>query len=506
MNQNNQRIAKNTLFLYIRLAVAMLASLYTTRVVLQALGVEDYGIYNVVCGFVAMFSFFGTSMSNCIQRFYNYELGRGGDAAVVKVYAISLAIQSLVALVLVIILLTIGTWYLNTEIVIPESRITAANWIFIFSIFSLVSVVLQTPYIAAVIAYERMNFFAIVSILDTFIKLGVAYIIQYVDTDRLILYGGMLTLVQILNLSLYICYCVRHFPHLRVIKLKYLDKSLFKKMFSFSGWNILSSFAFMLRGQGTNLLLNAFFGTIVNAANGIASQISYAVQSFSINVMVAFQPQLIQSYASGDYNRTEHLMFVMTKVSYVLFCILAIPLIVEMNYVLDTWLGGVVPDHAIQFSILTVMIMGMGLFHTSITQTIYATGKVMLFQISTSVIVGLILPISWLCLKFGANPESVYIITFVLYILNWLVCLMILHRAFKFDMKRYAVMIVECMILTALSLLCAWLVRIAMPESFVRLISVFLVTLLVLTGGIVIFSNKTDRKNIIELCKKKFTR
>lgn len=502
MNQNNHRIAKNTLFLYIRLAVSLLVNLYTTRVVLHALGVEDYGVYNVVCGFVTMCGFFGTSMSNCIQRFYNYELGRVGDTAVVKVYTISLAIQSFIAVVLVLVLSTVGTWYVNTEMVLPELRVTAANWIFTFSIISLVSVILQAPYIAAVIAYERMNFFATVSIIDTFAKLGIAYIVQSINADRLILYGCLLMLVQILNLILYICYCRHNFPHLRLIR--YFDKSLLKKMFSFSSWNILSSFAFMLRGQGTNLLLNSFFGTIVNAANGIASQVSYAVQSFSVNVMIAFQPQLVQSYASKNFNRTEQLMLIMTKVSYVLFCIIAIPLVVEMEYVLNIWLKGNIPNYTYQFAILTIMIMGLGLFHTSITQVAYATGKVKWFQILTSVIVCSILPVSWLCLKLGAIPEAVYMVTFVVYFLNWLCCLVVLYKMFKFDVKRYVIMVVECIMLTIIASFFAWLIHVIMTSSLIRLLSVFMVTLVSLIGGIWLFSNKSEKKHIIELCKKKF--
>ena len=275
-------------------------------------------------------------------------------------------------------------------------------------------------------------------------------------------------------------------------------------MFSFSSWNILSSFAFMLRGQGTNLLLNSFFGTIVNAANGIASQVSYAVQSFSVNVMIAFQPQLVQSYASKNFNRTEQLMLIMTKVSYVLFCIIAIPLVVEMEYVLNIWLKGNIPNYTYQFAILTIMIMGLGLFHTSITQVAYATGKVKWFQILTSVIVCSILPVSWLCLKLGAIPEAVYMVTFVVYFLNWLCCLVVLYKMFKFDVKRYVIMVVECIMLTIIASFFAWLIHVIMTSSLIRLLSVFMVTLVSLIGGIWLFSNKSEKKHIIELCKKKF--
>lgn len=498
---SNKRIAKNTLFLYIRLAIIMLVNLYTTRIVLNALGVEDYGIYNIVCGFVSMFGFLNTSMTNGIQRFYNYELGRVGDGAITKVYNTGLVIQCLLALILLIILLTFGWWYLNTKIVIPEARIGAANWIYLFSVLSMVFVIMQAPFSAAVIAYERMDFYAIVSILNSFITLSVVYFIKYISGDKLVLYGLLLMLLQFLCLMLYYAYCKRHFIHLKIQR--GFNKALFKDMFKFSGWNIFGSFAFMLRSQGVNILLNQFFGPIVNAANGIASQIASAVQAFSLNIMFAFQPQLVQSYASNDYNRTEQLMLSMTSVSYLLYCTLAIPIVVEMDYILNIWLGNNIPEYTKQFAILTVIIMGLGLFHTSITQVFFATGKLKTFQIATSVIICTILPISWLCLKNGASPESVYIVTIVVFVVNFLICLLLLHREFKFDFKRYVIMIAKCAIITVAALYASYYVHSSMDVSFIRLLSVVCMTSTVIVGGLCATLSKSERDNIIGMFKKK---
>lgn len=498
---SNKRIAKNTLFLYVRLAVVMLVNLYATRVVLDVLGVEDYGIYNVVCGFVAMFGFLNTSMTNGIQRFYNYELGKGGDAAVAKVYNTGVIIQGLVAFIFLALLLTFGWWYLNAEIVIPESRAGAANWVYIFSVLSMVFVIMQAPFSAAVIAYERMDFYALVSVLNSFITLAVVFLIKYAGGDKLIIYGLALMLLQLFCLLLYYLYCKRHFVHLKIERS--FNKTLFKEMFKFSGWNIFGSFAFMLRSQGVNVLLNQFFGPTINAANGIASQVASAVQAFSLNIMVAFQPQLVQSYASNDYKRTEQLMLNMTSLSYLLYCILAIPIVIEIRYILELWLGGNVPEYTEQFAILTVVIMGLGLFHTSITQVFMATGKLKTFQIVTSIIICAILPISWLCLQNGASPESVYVVTIAIFVVNFLICLLLLHREFKFDFKRYVIMIAKCTIVTILALCISRYVHSSMQSSFIRLLSVGCVAALVISCGYCATLSKSERSNIIATVKKK---
>lgn len=501
ISSNNQRIAKNAILLYVRLAIIMVVNLYIARVVLANLGVDDYGVYTVVCGFVAMFGFFGTSMANGIQRFYNYELGKSGSLAVVKVFNIALLLQLIISAILAILLLTVGMWYLNNVMVVSPSRIDAANWIFIFSVISLVLVIMQTPFTAAVIAYERMSFFAAASIVDTFIKLGIAYSIQYASSDKLILYGFLLMAVQLFNFALYFVYCRYKFSHLKFKR--YFDRELFKSMLSFSGWNLLGSFAFMMCSQGVNVLLNSFFGTAINAANGVAAQVSHAVQSFSINIMLAFQPQLVQSYAVSNYSRVEQLMFNMTRISYVLLGILTIPVVVEVDYILRLWLGANVPAYTNVFIILTSVVMGLGLFHTSITKVFHATGKIKHFQIATCVIICAVLPISWLFLVNGANPSSVYVVTIIAYLVNWLVCLYMLHKIFKFSVKRYSKMIVECIVLTIISLLLATYVQNIMLESLARLACVFVVVLVTQVGGLWLTLSKSERQQILAMFRKK---
>ena len=510
MTSSNQRIAKNAIFLYIRLAIIMVVNLYITRVVIAALGVDDYGVYSVVCGFVAMIGFLGTSMSSGIQRFYNYELGKTGNDGVFKVFNIALIQQLGIVRILVPALLIVGTWYLNNVMVISEPRLMAANYVFIFSVISLVLVIVQTPYNAAVIAYERMDFFALVSIIETFAKLGVAYGIKCVPedkVDKLVLYGCLLMTVQLLSFVAYFSYCKCNFSHLK-FKI-YFEKGLFKSMLLFSGWNLLGSFAFMISSQGINMLLNYFFGTVANAANGVASQVSHAVQTFSINIMLAFQPQIVQSYAVKKYKRVEQLMFNMTKMSYILLSILAIPVVIEIDYILNLWLENNDPEflhYTKLFIILTSVIMGLGLFHTSITKIFHATGKIMLFQIITCVVVCAILPVSWLFLKNESSPESVYIVTIVAYFINWMICLYLLRRIFEFNVGKYATMVIACILLTIVSLLLAFYVHSIMQESFMRLICVFAVVFVTqILGGIATLS-KQERQKVVMMCRQKLAK
>lgn len=501
---SNQRIAKNTLFLYLRLVVVMLLNLLTTRFVLSALGVEDYGVYNVVCGFVAMFGFLNTSFTNGIQRFYNYELARNGEEGVIRVYNIGFLIQSSLSIIVILLLLTLGLWYLNNKLVISDSRILAANWVFIFSALSLIFIIMQALYSAAVIAYEKMGYYAVISIIEAVAKLSIAIGIRYANTDRLVIYGLLMLIMQVLIFLLYTGYCKYNFRHLK-LRRKF-DGSLFKYMVSFSGWNILGSFAFMLRGQGVNILLNTFFGAVINAANAIASQISSAVQAFSLNIMIAFQPQLTQSYAKENHERTEELMLNMTKISYVLYCIISIPIIVEVKYLLTLWLGNVIPDYTEPFVILTVVIMGLGLFHTSITQTFLATGKLKSFQITTSLIICAILPISWLLLKNGTSPISVYIVTLVVYFVNWVVCLLILHRIFKFSVKRYMRMVGECILLTGIAVVISQSLHIAISASIIRIIGIFCMTSVVMIGGLWLTLSKSHKEQILETLKQRLSK
>lgn len=492
MDHTNQRIAKNTLFLYIRFAIVMIANLYITRSVLTALGASDFGIYNVVCGFVAMFGLLNTSMTNGIQRFYNYELGKNGDAAVAKVFNTAIIVQMVLAAVLILLAETIGLWYLNAQMVLPAMRTGAANWIFQFAVVSLLFVIFQIPYSAAVLSYERMDFYTIVSIVEIGLKLIVVVALPYLIGDGLIIYGASLMGVTILSFVFYYFYCFRYFPTLRFQRR--FDKDQFKSMVSFSGWHMLSTSAFLVKSQGVNVLINAFFGTIVNAANGIAAQISSAIQTFSMNLVTAFKPQLTQSYAVGNYRRTEQLMCVMSKMSYILMSILAIPVLVEMDYVLHIWLGDTIPEHTGIFATLTIVAMMIGVLNTPITQVVHSVGNIKLYEIITSVVIFAILPISWIFLKLGFDVESVFYVTIIMMLINQIASLLVLRRVFEFNLGKYVLsVVVPCALITVSALVVSIGIANLMSDSFLRFVIVTIVNLLVVAAVAMLTLNKAER-------------
>lgn len=443
MVYDNRRIARNTVFLYGRLLVVLVISLYTVRILLNALGVEDYGVYNVVGGFVSLFSFFNTTMANATQRFYNFEIGRNGEEAVNEVYNAVIRTQIICAIIIILVTEVIGVWYVNTKMIIPADRLWAANGIFQFSVLSLLLMILQIPYSAAAMAYERMDFYAIVGVIDVFLKLVIAFIIQYYAGDKLFLYGILFSTIAMIDFGLYYIYSKKNFRWLKYKKI--YSKQLQKELLSFSGWNIFGSSAYMLRQQGINILLNYFFGVIVNAANGIASQVSSALQYFSANLVIAFKPQLIQSYASGNYDRTREMFFMMTKISYVLMYVIAIPIMINVDYVLKLWLGDAIPEYTSDFSILVIIMMLVGTLHTPIVQIIQATGCMRRFQIITSIVICSIIPISLICFIIGCDPKSCYWVCVIIYIINQIVALKMLNDIFEYSYWDYfKLVILKC--------------------------------------------------------------
>lgn len=502
MNQsaNNKRIAKNTIFLYIRMFFVLLVTLYTTRVVLNALGVEDYGIYNVVCGFVALFGFLNTSLSQGIQRFFNYEMGKGGNNAVVKVFNTAFVIQLGLILLLFVVLDIIGYYWFTYELIVPDERREVAWLIFQFSVASMLVNILSTPYSAMIMSYERMDYYAVVSIIDAVIKLIVALLLPFVPFDGLLFYGGLLLIVSLFNFLLYSVYCRINFPFIR-LKLTF-DWNLLRSMFAFSGWNVFGSLASMVKSQGTNILLNSFFGVVVNASSGIAAQVSSAVQQFSLNIVIAFKPQLITAYSQSNFGRVENMMFIMSKVGFILVFSLAIPILLEIDYILSLWLGGIVPVYAVAYSKLTIIAMVIGIFNAPVTQVIHATGKMKYYQIVTSMIMCSILPISWILFKLGYDSVTIYWITVIMTFFNQICALIVLHIDFKFRYRKYMFdVVVPCILVAVFAPLLPWYIHTSMEVSFARLISVsfcsFVVMLFLSYSIMLNQSEKQFLKNIL---------
>lgn len=428
---NNKRIAKNTIFLYVRMLFVLFVSLYTSRVVLSTLGVDNYGIYNVVAGFVSMFGFLNVTLSSSMQRFYNFESSVEGKNGYLKVYSTGLIIHLIVAVLLVILLETFGLWYLNNIMVVPEERLTAANFVYQASILSMVFVVLQIPYSGAIMADERMDFYAIVSIIDVLLKLIAVIALPKLPYDKLITYGCLMLAITIFDTGLYFIYAKR-----KVLDIKVrisLEKSLFKSILFFSGWNLLGTFAFLLKGQGVNILLNAFFGTIINAARGIAYQVNSAISGFSANLSTAFRPQIVSSYALNDFPRTRKLFFFESKVCFALLLTLMIPVIIEMKYLLHLWLGDIVPECTEIFSILVLVDSLICSLNTPCTQVAFAVGNIKDYQIFSSVVNVCLLPVCWIFLKLDYDSVSVFVVTILFSVINQIVCLIRVNKIFRFE-------------------------------------------------------------------------
>ena len=499
---NNSRIARNTLFLYIRMFFVLFVSLYTTRVILHALGVVDYGINNVVGGFVSMFAFLNTSMSNGIQRFYNYNIGSEGEASITSVYNTALLIQIILAVIVLVLLETIGLWYINTKMVIPADRLGVANWLYQFSVFSLVLVVLQIPYSAAIMAHERMDYYALVSIIDVSLKLAFALILPHISFDKLFVFGLYSFGIAALNFLMYFVYCKRRFKS--IIVQRTFHRSLFQEMLSFSGWNVFGTFAYMLKGQGLNILLNAFFGPVVNAARGVSIMINNAIHGFQSNIVVSFRPQIVQSYAENKVSRVKSLMFSLSKLSYLMLFMLSMPVIIELPFILNLWLGNEVPDYTIPFTVLILANMIISSLTTPTSQVVHATGKMKNFQIGTSIVVCSILPISWIFLKLGASPVSVYIVSLSMTIINHGVCLWLLKKVFPYSIWEYSKQVLlPCFLVTVIASFLTWGTHQLFAESFVRMvvIAVIGVSTTVASAYIIAF-NQYERELIKSFIKR----
>lgn len=410
-SDNNKRIAKNTLLLYFRMLFMMVVSLYTSRVILNALGVEDFGIYNVVGGVVAMFSVISGSLSAAIGRFITYELGKGDQSKLNKIFSASVTIQLLLSLIIVVLIESVGVWFLNAKMTIPETRMTAANWVLQFSIITFVINLISVPYNAAIIAHEKMSAFAYISILEAVGKLVIAFLIVWSPIDKLIYYAILMCTVAVIVRLTYGHYCKKHFAECTYHF--HWDKDILKQMFGFAGWNFIGAASAVLRDQGGNIVINLFYGPTVNAARGIAIQVNSAVTGFVTNFMTAMNPQITKSYASGDREYMMTLIYQGARLSFYMLLLLSLPILVNTHYILVIWLK-LVPEHAVLFvQLILVFAMSESISNPLVTAML-ATGKIRNYQIVVGGLQLLNLPVSYICLRLGCIPESVLIVAIVI--------------------------------------------------------------------------------------------
>lgn len=465
-SSNNKRIAKNTLLLYFRMIIIMLVTLYTSRVVLNTLGVTDYGIYNVVGGVVAMFGFINSSMASATQRYIIFSLGKGDMAELRKVFSTSIQIHVLIAVLITVLGETAGLWFLYTQMQIPAERMTAAFWVLQCSIASTVIMVISVPYNADIIAHERMSAFAFISILEAVLRLAAVFMLTVYSYDKLILYAFLILAVQLLIRFCYGHYCGRHFSE---TKYRHVwDKRLFKEMTGFAGWSMFGNLASVLFSQGLNMLLNVFFGPVVNAARAVAVQVQTAIQQFVANFQMALNPQITKTYAKGELDEMHKLMFRSARFSFYLLYLLSLPVLFETDFILTVWLK-TVPEHTVTF--LRIMLCTSLLYTLSNPLMIanQATGKVRKYQAVCGSILLMILPVSYLCLKLGCPVYSVFIVHFVFELITQFARMLILRPLINVYLIKYFIHVYAKVILvTALSVVVPLLFYLNTNGSWLR--------------------------------------
>lgn len=475
-SDNNKRIAKNTLLLYFRMLFMMTISLFTSRVVLNTLGVEDYGIYNVVGGIVAMFGFINGSMSSATQRYITFALGKGDKSRLQTVFSTTLQIHTLIAGVIVLLGETVGLWFLYNKMQIPADRMNAAFWVLQASIISTVIMIISVPYNADIVAHEKMSAFAYISILEVVLKLAIVYMLVMFSFDKLILYGFLLLAVQILIRFCYSVYCNKHFEETRY---KHVwDKKLFKEMTGFAGWSMFGNLAAVLFGQGLNMLLNVFFGPVVNAARGIAVQVQNAVQQFVGNFQMALNPQITKTYAKGELSEMHKLMFRSARFSFFLLFFLSLPVLFETDFILTVWLK-TVPDNTVVF--LRIMIC-TSLIYTLSNPLIVAnqaTGNVRRYQAVCGTILLMILPVSYICLRLGCPAYSVFVVHFLMESLTQMVRMFLLRPLIGIRIRDYFRYIyLPVLLVIAISVILPTIVYFNMDDTVVRFLVVGIVCVL----------------------------
>jgi O-antigen/teichoic acid export membrane protein len=431
---NTQRIAKNTLMLYFRQILIMLVSLYTVRVVLNTLGAEDYGIYNVVAGIVTMFGFLNGVMAAALQRYFSFEIGRGDFDRLEKIFSLSVTIYVLIMLLVLLMGETIGLWYLNKKLIIPIERRIAALWVYQLSILSFMFSIITTPYMAAIIAHEDMNIYAYVSIVEAGLKLAVVFLLRLFSLDKLLLYGILMCVVIFINTGVYRTICTNKYSECKFRF--YWDHGLFREISGYTGWHLFGAFGGISKYQGITILLNQFFNPVVVAASAIASSVNSAVSSLSNNFVMAIQPQIIKNYAAGKETEAVQTAFRGAKGAFFLMYLFVLPLVLEMPLILSLWLKSP-PEYAVLFArlVLTdVLINSMGLLLGTLA---HATGRINLYNSVIGGIQILNFPVSLFILKHGAPAYSVVFVSIGITMSAFVLRFPFLKRLINYSIRQF---------------------------------------------------------------------
>lgn len=492
---NNKRIAKNTILLYFRMLLMMAVNLYTSRVILQVLGVEDYGIYNAVGGIVAIFNIIRGSLSTATQRFITHALGKNDEDYISRVFSTSMFMHIALCLIIIILAETIGLWLLENKMIIPADRKVAAMWVYQCSILSSLIMIISIPYNATIIAHEKMGAFAAISLIEVLLKLGIVYLLLVFSADKLIVYSILMIVIQMIIRFCYTRYCIRNFKETKIRYIK--DTKLIKEIGLFSSWSVMGNAAYVSCTQGLNILLNMFFSPVVNAARGIAVQIQSAVWQFVMNFQTAFNPQITKSYAAGDLNYMHRLVFTSSRFSFYLIFIISLPILIECETILRIWLG-IVPEYTVTFSRIILVTCWINAVANPLIVAVKATGKIKTFELIIGIITILTLPISYIFLKMGYPPYSVFVINLIIEIIAHIARIYITSRLISFSTYKYVKEVIfRCLITAFISIPLPFFLHEQMEKSMITLIWICFISIITSCSAIYIIGLQKNERTYI---------
>lgn len=497
----NKLIAKNTLALYFRMLFTMFVSLYTSRVVLNILGVDDYGIYNVVGGMVAIFSFLNGSMSAATQRFLSFAMGKGDNEQLIKIFNTTIFVHICIALVIIVLGETIAIWFLNHKMNIPPDRIDAANWVLHFSVISIAVNVIQVPYNAMIIAQEKMNVYAYFSIVEVTLKLLIAFLLPIFFFDKLKLYAVLTLGSTLVVMIMYSTYCIRKF-HCK-FRLEWTP-DLLNSILGFASWNISAQLAWIARTQGVNILLNLFFGPSLNTARGIAVQVNGTITAFVSNFQLAVNPQIVKKYAQEEIKDMLKLLVYSSKYSYMLLYLLILPFLLELEYILKLWLH-IVPEYVVVFTRLSLIAALVDTLSGTMVYGALATGKIKKYQLIMSGLFLLNPLVVYILFKIGKPPMSIYIIDIIFYLIALLTRLSLLHTMIGLSVQIYFKKVVfSDLAISLTAIILPLILHINMEESFFRFLLVGFLSVLSTSACIYLIGLDYYEKNKLKSIIRKY--
>ena len=499
---NNKQIAKNTMYLYIRMFLVMLVSLYTVRVVISILGVVDYGIFSAVGGIVLMMSFLSSTITSAAQRYFSFELGKNNLQRLRRIFNSVLVIYVLTAVVIALIAEFAGIWFLENKMIIPEERMTAAHWVLHFSLLSFIVSILYTPFNAMIIAHENMKVYAYISIIEVFLKLGIVYVLLLSIHDKLILYSVLLFCASIIIALIYIGYAINHYKETHLILS--FEKQIYSELIGYSSWTMFGTLAGAANQQGVGLLLNSFFGPVANASHSVANQVSHALQLFGINIFAAIRPPMTKLYAQGQGQEVKELLFTSTKYTLFLLLLIMMPIYFEMNYILILWLGEV-SGYMLEFSRLALIYVMVLLISYPLTIVAQAANRVKQYHGIIDSFVLLTLLFSYCFLRYGYNATFVYWVMIIMLVCAHSIRLYIVKSIISFSYREYyKKSILPFMEVAICATIAIYYVHSSLSESFNRLLIVSIVsTFVIFVMTYFVGVNSHERNKIISYIKER---